>query len=162
MSYTIRFVEPRDLDAVTHVEALCFPREEAATKEAFATRIAIFPESFLIAQDDCQIVGIINGCCTTSPILDDALYEPNCPHNKNYAWQTIFGLAVLPEYQHQGIAHALISNMIALSRNRKKAGIILTCKQEKISFYEAFGFQCRGISESSQGGAIWYDMILNF
>ena len=70
------------------------------------------------------------------------------------------GAAVLPEAQHRGIAGALMRHMISLCRQRGKQGIILTCKEEKISFYQGFGFQCRGKSDSCHGGVIWYDMIL--
>lgn len=160
MSYTIRFVTPDDLDAVTRVESVCFPEAEAATRNAFSTRIAAFPESFLVAQEGTRIIGIINGCCTTAPILGDELYEPDCPHDISHPWQTVFGLAVLPDYQHRGLAQALMNRLIELCQERKKAGIILTCKKEKISFYEMFGFRCRSQSASSHGGAVWYDMVL--
>lgn len=162
MPYIIRQAGPKDLDAVTAVENACFPPQEAATREAFQVRLAAFPESFLAALDGDRIVGIVNGCCTTTPYLGDELYEPDCPHNPDNPWQTVFGLAVLPEYQHQGIASGLLRQLIALSRQRDKTGLILTCKQEKISFYEGFGFQCRGVSDSSHGGAVWYDMVLTF
>lgn len=160
MSITIRFVTPADLSAVAQVESACFPSAEAATVDAFATRIRTFPESFLVACQDDKILGILNGCCTDGPELADALYEPHCPHDPSAPWQTVFGLAVLPEAQHQGIAGALMRHMISLCRQRGKQGIILTCKEEKISFYQGFGFQCRGKSDSCHGGVIWYDMIL--
>ncbi len=81
MEYTIRTVTTEDLDAVCRVENRCFPAAEAATREAFRTRIALFPERFLVAElPDVGIVGLINGCCTDTPVLGDELYEPDCPH----------------------------------------------------------------------------------
>jgi GNAT superfamily N-acetyltransferase len=142
------------------VENACFPTAEAATEAAFRSRIATFPERFLVAEEDGHIVGLINGCCTTAPVLEDVLYEENCPHSLSNPWQTVFGLAVRPEYQHRGIAKALMSQLIDLCRNGAQVGIILTCKQEKIGFYESMGFRCRGVSDSSHGGAQWYDMVL--
>lgn len=162
MPYPIRHAGPQDLDAVSAVENACFPPQEAATRAAFQARLSTFPESFLVALDGGRIVGLVNGCCTTEPYLGDALYAPDCPHSPEHPWQTVFGLAVLPEYQHRGIAGALLRQLIELSRQRRKAGLILTCKQEKIGFYAGFGFQCRGISASSHGGAVWYDMVLTF
>ena len=41
-------------------------------------------------------------------------------------------------------------------------GCILTCKEKLISFYEKFGYVNLGISNSKHGGAVWYDMILEF
>jgi hypothetical protein len=53
-----------------------------------------------------------------------------------------------------------MNKLISLSRQRGKAGLILTCKAEKQSFYEKLGFQCRGLSDSQHGGATWFDMVL--
>ncbi|MDD4297169.1 MAG: GNAT family N-acetyltransferase, partial [Ruminiclostridium sp.] len=44
--------------------------------------------------------------------------------------------------------------------NRK--GLILTCKEHMIDYYSKFGFKNKGISNSQHGGAVWYDMILEF
>ena len=74
----------------------------------------------------------------------------------------IFGLAVLPEFQHRGVAAALLRQMIASSHTLGLAGIALTCKAEKIGYYARFGFAARGISASVHGGAVWYDMRLTF
>lgn len=75
-------------------------------------------------------------------------------------YQMIFGLAVLPEFQHRGVAAALLRQMIASSHTLGLAGIALTCKAEKIGYYARFGFAARGISASVHGGAVWYDMTL--
>ena len=113
MEYTIRTVTTEDLDAVCRVENRCFPAAEAATREAFRTRIALFPERFLVAElPDVGIVGLINGCCTDTPVLGDELYEPDCPHGLKNPWQTVFGLAVDPKYQHRGIAKALMHALV--------------------------------------------------
>lgn len=162
MNHRIRQVCREDLDAVCRVENACFPPEEAATREAFITRIAAFPERFLVAELDNQIVGIINGCCTTAPCLGDELYEKDCPHDLSHPWQTVFGLAVLPEYQRRGIAKSLMTALTERCKAGDQVGVILTCKEEKIGMYESFGFTCRGRSDSSHGGAVWYDMVMRF
>lgn len=161
MPYIIREAGLKDLDAVCHVENACFPPAEAATREAFETRLLTFPQRFLVAEQNSEIIGIINGCCIKEPYLGDELYEKNCPHDLLHPWQTVFGLAVLPEYQHRGIAKALMNALVERCRNGNQVGIILTCKEEKLGFYESMGYICRGISDSSHGGAIWYDMLLN-
>ena len=58
---TIRTVRPEDLDAVTEVEAVCFPKAEAADRKSFEARIKAFPDSFFVAEDAGRIVGFING-----------------------------------------------------------------------------------------------------
>ena len=162
-NYTIRTVRPRDLDAVCRVENRCFPPAEAATRDAFRTRIALFPERFLVAEDSHgTVIGLINGCCTAEPVLGDELYEPGCPHSLKNPWQTVFGLAVDPDFQHRGIARALMEALVQRARAGGQKGVILTCKKEKIGFYEAMGYVCRGESASEHGGAVWYDMLLTF
>ena len=41
-------------------------------------------------------------------------------------------------------------------------GLILTCKDRLIHYYAKFGYKNMGVSESVHGGAVWYDMILEF
>ena len=38
----------------------------------------------------------------------------------------------------------------------------MTCKDRLIGFYERFGYKNLGLSQSVHGGAVWYDMILEF
>lgn len=66
---------------------------------------------------DAGIVGLINGCCTNTPVLGDELYEPDCPHSLKNPWQTVFGLAVDPEYQHRGIAKNLMNALVSRARD---------------------------------------------
>ena len=40
--------------------------------------------------------------------------------------------------------------------------MILTCKEKLIPFYEGFGYVNCGVSKSVHGGAVWYDMELDF
>ena len=81
-------------------------------------------------------------------------------HNPNGAWQMIFGLNTLPEYRNRGVGGQLIEAFIELAREEKRKGVILTCKEEKISYYGKFGFVNEGESTSEHGGAKWYQMRL--
>ena len=162
MSYIIREAELNDMDALCRVENTCFPPAEAALRVTFESRLRTFPQRFLVAEQDGEIVGLINGCCTKEPYLADELYEKDCPHDLIHPWQTVFGLAVLPEYQHRGFARALMAALVGWCKEGNQIGVILTCKEEKIPFYQSMGFFCRGISDSSHGGATWYDMIMEF
>lgn len=151
-----------DVTRIAEIEEKCFPPAEAASLKSFLERFMAFPECFFVAEVDGKVVGHINGCVTDSPELPDTLYHNTCLHRPDGAWQTVFGIAVLPEYQHQGIARELMGHFINEAKKRKRAGIILTCKDEKIGFYESLGFENEGVSESTHGGARWNDMILRF
>ena len=74
----------------------------------------------------------------------------------------MFGLDVLPAYRNQGIAAQLLQRMIDEARARECLGVVLTCKDHLKHYYEKFGFICRGVSNSTHGGAKWNDMLLNF
>lgn len=48
----IRTATMEDLDAVTAVEAACFPAAEAATRDEFAARLAVYPNHFWLLEED--------------------------------------------------------------------------------------------------------------
>lgn len=162
MDIIIRQVRESDIDAVTRVEAVCFPEAEAAGREAFVQRIHTFPESFFVAERNGEIIGFINGCVTDSRTIRDEMFEDVSFHNPSGAYQSIFGLDVAPEYQHHGLASRLMEHLIEAAGRQGRRGLILTCKERLIGFYEKFGYRKLGLSESVHGGAVWYDMILEF
>lgn len=43
-----------------------------------------------------------------------------------------------------------------------RAGVVLTCKERLIPYYERFGFRNEGLSASTHGGETWYQMRLTF
>ena len=156
-------MKAEDLDQVTEVEALCFPTAEAATGESFRKRIEAFPESLLVAEDECgRIIGFINGCVTDERTIRDEMFEDSGLHREDGMYQSIFGLDVIPEYRRQGVAADLMNHLIQTAKARGKKGMILTCKDRLIRYYEKFGYRSLGISGSVHGGAVWYDMLLEF
>lgn len=158
----IRPVNIEDLDAVTAVEAECFPAAEAATRESFAHRIATFPECFFVATHNGEIIGFINGCATNERTIRDEMFEDSTLHDPNGCYQSIFGLDVIEKYQRQGIAAELMNHLIENARTKGRKGLILTCKDRLIHYYAKFGYKNLGVSASVHGGAVWYDMILEF
>ena len=86
------------------------------------------------------------------------MYHDVSLHIPEGDYQTVFGLNVLPDYRHRGIAGKLVDYFVELARKRGKKGVVLTCKAHLIGFYENHGFQCFGEADSSHGGAKWYDM----
>ena len=49
--------------------------------------------------------------------------------------------------------------MLALGRREGRKAVTLTCLEEKVRYYESFGFENRGISTSVHGGKRWYNMV---
>jgi len=158
----IRQAKMTDLDAITEVERLCFLPLEAAPRAAFEKRLEAFAESFLLAEIDGKIIGFVNGCVTNDKVICDDMFKDTSYHDPKADYQAIFGLAVIPDYQRQGIASKLMNELIELTRKRGKKGLTLTCKEHRVAFYSGFGYESMGLSESKHGGATWYDMILSF
>ena len=163
MDYTIRNVKIEDLDQVTEVEALCFPAAEAAVEASFRQRIETFPDSFFVAEDENgRIIGFINGCVTDERTIRDEMFEDSGLHRPEGLYQSVFGLDVIPEFRRQGVAADLMNRLMQEAKARGKKGMILNCKDRLIHYYEKFGYRNLGLSASVHGGAVWYDMLLEF
>ena len=159
----IRTATMADLDAVTAVEAACFPAAEAATAADFAARLEEYPNHFwLLEADDGTIVSFVDGLVTDEPLLRDKMYSDASFHNEQGAWQMIFGVNTLTTYRKQGMAGRVIRRVIEDARAQGRKGCVLTCKDKLIHYYETFGFVSEGVSESVHGGVVWYDMRLTF
>lgn len=163
----IRKAKIEDLDEITAIEAVCFPASEAATRESFEGRLAVYPDYFWILEEERKdgnkkIVSFVNGMATDSSNLSDEMYENPNLHNEKGNWQMIFGVNTLPEYRKRGYAEKLINELIFEARSKGRKGVFLTCKDKLVSYYSKFGFENEGVSESVHGGAVWYEMRLKF
>lgn len=159
---TIRHATMQDLEEITAVEARCFPKAEAATRDSFQKRLEVYPDYFWLLEEENQIIAIINGLVTNEPKLQDEMYADAGFHDENGAWQMIFGVETLPEYQGRGYAGLLMKQVIEDARAQGRKGLVLTCKDRLKPYYERFGFVDEGTSESTHGGAVWYEMRLTF
>ncbi len=158
--HTIRQATKEDINRMAQIEAICFPEAEAASLARFQHRFAAFSECFFVLEVEGCVVGHINGCLYNAPELPDALYSDTRLHSPNGAYQTVFGLAIDPQYQKRGYASALTKHLIDVSRANKRKGVVLTCKDNLVEFYQRLGFNHKGVSASSHGGATWHDMLL--
>ncbi len=159
----IRKATINDLDEITKIEATCFPLKEAATKESFEKRLLVYSDYFWILEnEDGKIVSFTNGMVTNNENLTDEMYENSKLHDENGEWQMIFGVNTLPEYRENGYAEMLIKEMINDAKFKNRKGIVLTCKEKLVRYYEKIGFVNEGISESTHGGVVWYEMRIKF
>lgn len=156
----IRNATIEDIQAITKVEMTCFPKAEAATEEDFRNRLRVYPNHFWLLEDDKKLVSFINGMVTNEDTLTDEMYENVDLHNENGQWQMIFGVNTIPEYRRQGCAEKLMRKVISDAKDQGRKGLVLTCKDMLVHYYEKFGFKNEGISDSTHGGAIWYNMRL--
>lgn len=171
----IRKATMADLEAITAVEAECFPAAEAATREDFEKRLAVYPDHFwLLVEPDKKavdavtdslkdkIIGFVNGMVTDEPDLADEMYENASLHKEDGKWQMIFGVNTIPEYRRRGYAELVLKRVIEDARNQGREGLVLTCKDKLLHYYGKLGFVNEGVSKSVHGNVVWYQMRLKF
>ena len=158
----IRYASLADLDAVASVEAECFPAAEAATKEEFYDRIEHYGNHFWLMFDEEKVIAFVDGFVTDEPDLTDEMYADASLHNENGTWQMIFGVNTIPSARKKGFAGKLLRTAIDNAKVSGRKGLVLTCKDKLVDYYASFGFKKEGISDSTHGGAVWYQMRLEF
>lgn len=158
--YRIRQAEVHDLDGILKLEQLSFPKEEAASKDTFYKRLEVYAKQFWLLEKEGQIISMVNGMVTDERDLNDEMYHNPQLHKEQGKWKMIFGVETHPMYQKMGYATILLKKVIEETQNMNREGLVLTCKEQLIHFYERFGFENEGVSESAHGNVIWYQMRL--
>ena len=160
---TIRTATSADKDIIAAVEAECFPPAEAATAEQFSDRLKYYADHFLLMFEDDRLIAFVDGFVTNERDLTDEMYENAAMHDENGKWQMLFGVNTIPAYRRKGCAGELIGQFITIAREQGRMGVVLTCKDRLIRYYEKFGFVNEGLTaKSSHGGVEWYQMRLTF
>ena len=116
----IRTATIKDLEAVTSVEAECFPPAEAATREELAERLKYYADHFWLMFDGDKLIAFVDGFVTDEETLTDEMFHDASMHNPNGAWQMIFGVNTIPDYRKHGYAGELIKSCIAECGYRMK------------------------------------------
>jgi ribosomal protein S18 acetylase RimI-like enzyme len=156
---TIRQVNKHDVDGCYRTESACYT-SDGATREKILKRIILFPEGFLIAESAGEIIGLINSASTDKEDITDEELKDMVGHVKDGRNTVIFSLAVLPEFQGNGISKQLMTRFIEVSKVLKKEKVLLICKSELIPYYQNYRFIYGGKSKSQHGGFEWHEMYL--
>lgn len=149
-----------DLDTLSSIEQRCFPPLEAASAASFQERLDRFPEGTLVGYLGDDVIGFINGSLIPTPTIEDAYYHSMACFDHQNPYLAVYGLNTLEPYRGNGYAGALIKAYINLGKQLHCQAIVLTCKEKLIHYYESFGFINKGLSASTHGGVLWYDMYL--
>ena len=155
----IRQVNKNDVDGCYRTESTCYT-SDGATREKIMKRIMLFPEGFLVAESKGEIIGLINSASTDKEEITDEEFKDMVGHVKEGGNMVVFSLAVLPEFQGNGISKQLMARFIEVSKGLKKEKILLICKSDLIPYYHRFGFLYSGKSKSQHVGFEWYEMCL--
>lgn len=158
--FVFRDILPQEALRAAEIESICFPPNEACSKEMMLKRAEKAPNLFLVAADKKtgKIAGFLNGLSTNEESFRDAfftdadLYDPDGRH------VMLLGLDVLPEYRRQGLARELMRQYVRREQDNGRCSLILTCLDSKVEMYKKMGFQDKGIADSAWGGEQWHEM----
>lgn len=151
-----------DFQRIVDIEVSCFPEAEAASSKSLKERIVTFPEGFLVARLDNEIIGFINGAATNRETIVDPMFESMAIHHViNGDTLAIYGVDIHPDYQGNGYSRLMMEAYIKKAKQSNRKKIILTCKKHLVEYYSSFGYVSNGLSKSSHGGAKWFDMTMN-
>lgn len=144
MTLTIRTVKMADLDRIVDIESKAFQMSKEMTKKDMIGRIENYPDTFLVAEVDGEVVGHVFGPASKDRYIKDELYFKNHSNNPQDKYQTILSLAVDEKYRKQGIATDLLKKMDDVAKSENRQAISLTCLPKLFSFYEKRGYENEG------------------
>ena len=159
---TIRHATIDDLDIITLIETTSFNKTEAAKTEEITDRLELNGDFFWLLDDFGEVLAFVHGLPTNAENLSDDMFHTREKYDINGAWLMLLSVATHPEQRFKGYAQRVMRQVIADSREQDRKGIVLTCKEHLIPFYQKFGFISEGKSASNHGGAVWYQMRLTF
>ena len=156
----IKVSEKKHTEAMYNIECSCFPKEHQLSKAYYDNLVSKFSNNLLINIDNNIVNGFVLGIPTNETIFNDLFFEDFTLANPNGKNIAIVGVAVLEEYRRLGIARKLLQVYINNCKLEGYNKIFLTCLSQLTNFYEKFGFKNVGLSDSSFGGSLWYQMEL--
>lgn len=160
LKFEFRSIRPGEAEEAAEIEQVCFPPNEACSREMMLRRIEKAPELFLVAieRKTGKIAGFLNGLATDEERLRDEFFTDTSLYSPGGKNVMLLGLDVLPAYRGQGLASAIMSEYKRREREKVRERLVLTCLPEKIPMYEKMGFRNLGLSQSVWGGEQWYEM----
>lgn len=158
--FEFRDIRPEEAEQAAEIEDICFPPNEACSREMMIERVAKAPELFLVAVDKKtgKIAGFLNGLSTDESSFRDEFFTDADLYDPDGRNVMLLGLDVLPRYRGQGLAREIMNCYLERERRRGREFILLTCLESKVEMYEKMGFKSRGIAKSAWGGEQWYEM----
>ncbi|MBI6657854.1 GNAT family N-acetyltransferase [Pseudomonas carnis] len=157
---TLRNALPTDAARCFHIETTAYEGDEAATLEKIATRIAQYPEGFLILEEDGAVVGFINSGCAHEVVMSDEAFKELVGHHAEAPNVVIMSVVVDPAHQGKGYAKKLMTAFVQRMGTLGKQTIHLMCKQQHVPLYTRMGYTYVRPSPSDHGGMAWHEMVM--
>ena len=157
---TYRQAAASDADRCHEIEASAYEGDEAATRDKIATRIALYPEGFLVMEQDGHVIGFINSGCAHKVVMSDEAFKELIGHDGNAPNVVIMSVVIDPAYQGRGYAGQLMRQFILRMQGQGKSTIHLMCKERHIDLYKHLGYRYIQPSNSDHGGMAWHEMVM--
>ncbi|SDZ36911.1 GNAT family N-acetyltransferase [Pseudomonas salomonii] len=157
---TFRNALPADAARCFEIETSAYEGDEAATLEKIATRIAQYPEGFLILEADGAVVGFINCGCAYQVVMSDEAFKELVGHAAEAPNVVIMSVVVDPAQQGKGYSRLLMTEFVQRMRAMGKQTIHLMCKEQHVPLYTRMGYGYVQPSPSEHGGMAWHEMVM--
>ncbi len=158
---TLRNARPTDAARCFQIETTAYEGDEAATLEKIATRIAQYPQGFLILEADGEIAGFINSGCAFDVVMSDEAFKELVGHSAEAPNVVIMSVVVDPAHQGKGYSTTLMTEFVQRMHGMGKQTIHLMCKQQHVPLYERMGYRYVQPSPSDHGGMAWHEMVMD-
>ncbi|KTC51731.1 GNAT family acetyltransferase [Pseudomonas fluorescens ABAC62] len=150
---------PADAARCYDIEISAYEGDEAATLEKIATRIAQYPQGFLILEVDGKVVGFINSGCAHDVVMSDEAFKELVGHAAEAPNVVIMSVVVDPAHQGKGYSRLLMTEFVKRMRAMGKRTIHLMCKEQHVPLYARMGYTYVRPSPSDHGGMAWHEMV---
>ncbi|WP_447750420.1 GNAT family N-acetyltransferase [Pseudomonas nicosulfuronedens] len=157
---TFRTATSADTDRCFEIETTAYEGDEAATHEKIATRIAQYPEGFLIMELGGEIIGFINSGCAFEVVMSDEAFKELIGHDPAAPNVVIMSVVIDPAQQGKSYATLLMRTFIERMAGLGKRTLHLMCKDRHVPLYERLGYRYVKPSASDHGGMAWHEMVM--
>ncbi|MBT2372551.1 GNAT family N-acetyltransferase [Pseudomonas fluorescens] len=152
---------PADATRCYHIEIGAYEGDEAATLEKIATRIALYPQGFLILEVGGEVVGFINSGCAHEVIMSDESFKELVGHSADAPNVVIMSVVIDPAHQGKGYSKQLMAAFVQRMKGMGKQTIHLMCKDQHVELYRRIGYRYIQPSASDHGGMAWHEMVMD-
>ena len=158
---TFRPAAPADIARCHQIEISSYEGDEAATREKIATRIAQYPEGFLVMALAGEIIGFINSGCAHEVVLADESFKELVGHDPQAPNVVIMSVVIDRAHQGKGYAGLMMRTFVERVRRMGKKTIHLMCKDRHVALYERLGYRYVRPSASDHVGMAWHEMVMD-
>jgi ribosomal protein S18 acetylase RimI-like enzyme len=152
---------PADVDRCFEIEISAYEGDEAATREKIATRIAQYPQGFLVMELGGAVIGFINSGCAHEVVMSDEAFKELVGHDPAAPNVVIMSVVIDPAHQGKGYASLMMRSFVARMSELGKQTTHLMCKERHVKLYERLGYRYVRPSTSDHGGMSWHEMVMN-